>query len=115
MSDEIQYGFSEEIIGDRAVCVIMTGDGLTQFHDVTYPDDSGVFGLAISYGHGDGTINKLVVHDEPLSIESFNVGFLIKFRKTDSIDAMISQLQHVKSIMVNSNLIDGNKSEVGDE
>ena len=96
----IKYGLGEEVIGGKVVGTIMTGDGFTQFCDVVYPDNPSVVGLAITYGEGDGTINKLTVHNPKRELDSFDVGFVIKFCKPESIDALISQLERVKALLV---------------
>ncbi|MGL5393253.1 MAG: hypothetical protein ACRDA8_18050, partial [Shewanella sp.] len=100
MMMDFKYGFSEEIIGGKTVGTIMTGDGFTQFCDVIYPDNPSVVGLAITYGEGDGTINNLTIHEQKRDLDSFDVGYVIKFCKPESIDSLISQLERVKLALV---------------
>lgn len=94
-----KYGFGTEKLGDGTVGFVMTGDGYTQFHDVVYSDDPCIVGLAISYGEGDGTLGKLTTFDTPRHLDEFDVGYIVKFHRVESIDSMIAQLERCKSIL----------------
>lgn len=103
MSEEIKYGFGADVVGGCDVDFIMTGDGYTQFHDIYFDD---CVGLGIAYGEGNGEINNLVVFDELRDIDNIkNLGFIIKFTKTESIDSLISQLNRCKLILSNKHRI----------
>lgn len=103
MSEEIKYGFGTDVVSGRDVDFIMTGDGYTQFHDIYFDD---CVGLGIAYGEGNGEINNLVVFNELRDIDNIkNLGFIIKFTKTESIDSLISQLNRCKLILSNKHKI----------
>lgn len=97
MNDTI-YGFSTEVTEDgHEYEMLQTGDGMTQFCDVTC--DDGRVGLAFVYGIGNGAIGELTVFEHPKTLKELDAKWVVMFEKPESIDSLISQLEAIKEEM----------------
>ena len=87
------YGFSV-IEYDNGVSIetLETGDGKSEFTDITY--DDGTVAIGMSYGVGSG-IGVKVQRNQTID-DSLDVKWQVKFDNQKSIDAMIETLLRVK-------------------
>ena len=94
-----KYGFTYEITEDgHEFEALQTGDGMTQFCEVS--SDDGHVGIAFVYGVGDGSIGKLTVFDAPKTLKEIDAKWVIRFERPESIDSLISQLEAIKQKLV---------------
>lgn len=99
MNKDIVYGFYKETYeGGHSISVLQTGDGYTSFNTI-YGNDPKYVGIGFSYGNGDGNIGKLVTFQDGTTVTDRECKWLIKFDNKASIDALIVQLEELKTVI----------------
>ncbi len=94
MSD-INYGFYTESYDDGCTIeTLMTGDGNTEFTDITFGADFVAIGMG--YGMGIGVGEKRDYPESTLATE-IGVKWQVKFESTASIDSMIDTLYRCRA------------------
>ena len=95
MSEEIKYGFYTEIYPDEtSVETLRTGDGKTQFTDLTF--DDGTVGIGMSYKFINVGIGNLTRYESGTVSTDVGVKWQVVFDNKASIDAMIDTLNRIK-------------------
>ncbi|HHG9960348.1 TPA: hypothetical protein ACPZLH_001524 [Yersinia enterocolitica] len=98
------YGFYKETYeSGHSVSVLQTGDGYTSFNTI-YDKEHQYVGIGFSYGNGDGNIGKLVTFNDGTTLADRDCKWLIKFKSSNSIDALIAQLEELKTNISNGYL-----------
>ncbi len=93
-----KYGFYiEEHESGGSIETLMTGDGKSQFTDMTH--DDGTVGLGLGYGRGKGIGIKETYPTKTVATD-IGVKWQVRFERAESIDAMISALIRAKANLI---------------
>ena len=91
-----KYGFIVEEYETGKIETLVTGDGKTQFSEISF--DDGSVGIGMSYGRGGGIGVKEVFEPGTISTD-IGVQWQVKFDNQLSVDSMIETLLRVKNAL----------------
>ena len=93
MSDE--YGFSKE----NEIDVLTTGDGKTRFTSIKCSDGTASIGFSYGSECGSDVIGTHVDHPNGEKPDDMVIKWEVRFKTPETVDALISELTHVKTLI----------------